>query len=101
MIGVGVGFGCKSVGGYFLVRSSAYYVYGKAHNIRGKVEPSIIAKHVSYVVGRGLFLSCFVERKAFRSLPLIVVNTLQDIYSKCFTNRIRQHCQNPKGEKKE
>jgi hypothetical protein len=65
------------------------------------LEPFIITKHVSYVAGVRRFLSCFVERRVFRSLPLRVVNTLQDIYSKRFTNRIRQHCQNQKGEIKQ
>jgi hypothetical protein len=84
-----------------LTRSSAYYVYGKAYDIRSKVEPSNITKRFVNVVGRGLFLSSFVERVVFLLYPLSVLNTLQDIYVNHFTNRIRQHCQNQKGEIKQ
>jgi hypothetical protein len=84
-----------------LTRSSAYYVYGKAYDIRSKVEPFNITKRFVNVVGRGLFLSSFIERATFLLFPLSVLNTLQDIYSKHFTNRIRQHRRNQKGEKKE
>jgi hypothetical protein len=84
-----------------LTRSSAYYVYEKVHNIRSKVEPFIITKHVSYVAGARRFLSCFVERVTFLLFTLSILNTLQDIYVKHFTNRHRQHCQNQKGEIKQ
>jgi len=65
------------------------------------LEPFIITKCISYVAERRRFLSCFVEITDFRSLSLRVVNALQDIYSKRFTNRFRQHCQDQKGEIKQ